>query len=476
MSSVSSTGTITSLGTGSGLDLENLLTNLVDAQKEPQETLIKNKTDSVNAKISALGSLQSQLSDFQSSLSSLKSDTSFNVKTATSSNTASFTATATKYADNSSYQIEVVQLAQANKVTSGTFSSSSAAIGTGTLTIGVGNASFDVDIDSSNNTVSGIVDAINSASGNSGVKASMLTVSDGNGGTQTRLVLTATTTGASSQISVSVADSDGNNTDNSGLSQLYYLKSDTTNSRFTETYAAQDAKITVDGYTATSSTNTFSNTIKGLTITATAPTSSAGTLKVSTDSSSVKSSIEDFVSSYNELIKSFKTNAGYDSSTQTAAALYGDGIVSLMQTRVRQTVSGDVSNGTNGIDNLASIGITTNSDGTLSIDDTKLSNALENNYDDVATLFSGSDGIAAKLDTSIKSFLQSGGTIDTQQTTLNKQLSALEDQTTRLNERMDKFEAMYRAKFSALDTLISSLNSTSDYLTEQFAAMSSSED
>lgn len=469
---------ITSLGSGSNLDLESLLTQMVTAEKQAPQALITNRKSLATATISALGSVKSKLSALQTAMAKLKDTSFFAGKTATSSNTDAFTVTADKSADAGSYDISVVNLAKANKIASGNFTDAGATVGSGTLTIGVGGSTFDVAITAgSNDTLAGIRDAINNAAGNTGVKASILTVSDGAGGTASKLVLTANDTGASSQISITVADADGNDTDGTGLSQLYYEKGSATPSLFTEVNAALDATITVDGFTATSSTNQFKDVIAGVTITvvkgATDPLDPpSGTLSVATDTASIKSAISSFVTAYNDYAKTLKTlvTPSTDATDTSSGALSGDSSLLSIRSQLKQIIASPVDGAPSDFSTLAFLGISTNLDGTLSIDDTKLTNALSSRPDDVKTLFAGTNGIAGKFDSLITNLTGGGGLFQTRTDSLNNQLRALDDQQTRLDARIESYTKRYRAQFTALDSLVSQLNSTGSFLTTQLDA------
>jgi len=466
---------ITSLGSGSNLDLEKLLGQLVDAEKTPQQTLIDNTKALTTATVSALGSLKSKLSAFNDAQAKLKDPTFFTGKTATSADTTLFTVTATGAAAAGSYNIGVINLAQANKIASGNFASAATTVGNGTLTIGVGSSTFNVTVTAGvNDTLSGIRDSINNATTNTGVKASILTVSDGGTGTVSKLVLTANSTGTSSQISVAVTDGDGTNTDNAGLSQLYYLKSDA-GSQQSEVNAAKDAKITVDGFAATSATNQFAGVIEGVTITAVkGPTDPLATppsaaLTVSADKATAQTAIQAFVTAYNDLAKTFSSLTTYNKDT-SAGGLSGDSSLLTIRSKLKQIIADPVTGAPADLKSLAFLGIGTNKDGTLSVDNTKLSNALTNRLDDVAKLFSGSNGVSGKLDALLSDLTSSSGIFQTRQNTLNDQLRKLDDQQSALDARIESFTNRYRAQFTALDTLVNQLNSTGSFLTQQLDA------
>lgn len=477
--------TTSALGSGSGLDLTSLLSQMITSEKQPQIDLITQKTTKVSTTISALGALKSAASSFQTALADLKDPKFFNSHTATSGDTSMFSVTAEGTADAGSYSISVLNLASANKIASGSFANPDAEVGTGKLSIGVGDETFDVDITSDNNSLADIRDAINNAPNNTGVKASLLTISDGAGGTATKLVLTAKDTGAKSQISISAADDDGNNTDGSGLSQLYYSKSDEANSHFSEVKPALDAQITIDGFAATSSTNEFKDSITGVTITALKPITdsdknpTSADLNVAVDTNSIKTAIQKFVTAYNAYAGTYNMMTSYTpaSGTTTAATagpLLGNSSASLLNNRMRQGLTSTVADAAPNFNSLASVGITTKADGTLEIDDAKLSKALSGNMDDVAKLFSGDNGVAGRLDKQLSDALSSTGLFQNTQNTLQSQLDDLQKQATDLDTRMAAKEASYRAQFTALDTLVAQLKQTGSFLTQQLSSMNSS--
>jgi flagellar hook-associated protein 2 len=469
---------ISSLGSGSNLDLSSLLDKLVAAEKQAPQDLITSKTKLANATVSAVGTLKSKLSALQDSISKLKDASFYTNKAGTSSDTSVFKVDADTDADAGSYTIGVVNLAQANKIASGNFTDSTTSVGTGTLTIGVGGATFDIAVTAGvNDTVAGIRDAINNASNNTGVKASLLTI-DNNGTPATKLVLTATKTGATSQISVSTVDDDTNNTDNAGLSQLYYSVGDASNSHFSEVNKALDAKITVDGFAATSSTNVFDSVINGVTITAvkgaTNPADSStiptATLSVAADKSAIQSAVDGFVKAYNDVAATFTALTVYDPDTQTGGALSADTSILAISNKLKQIIGEPVSGLPTDLNSLAFLGISTNKDGTLSVDDTKLGNVVNSRFDDVKNLLSGLQGTAGKLDSYISNVVGGGGVLQTRTDTLNDQLRSLGDQQTALDQHIADFTKRYTAQFTALDTLVSQLNSTGDFLTQQLDA------
>lgn len=460
---------ITAAGMGSGLDIEDIISKLTQAEKVPtQQRLLLRETE-IQAEISAFGSLKGSLSDFRKSLANLTSLQNIAARSATSSNPESFTVSGSSSASVGTSQIEVVNLASAHKmVSSATFASPSAAVGAGTLEISLGSSSFSVDIvGGQNNTLAGIRDAINSSTENPGVTASILTVSDGAGGTVSRLVLSSDDTGAANNITVSVSgDSDGDDTDNVGLSAFL-------NANMEEKSVGADARIMVDGYEVLSSSNVFDNAIQGVTITALKENPGVNeTLNVAIDKTAIKTNLTTFVESFNALIQTLDYLTKYDPEKNEAGLLTGDSTARHIENSLRRTMTSAVEELAGSYDSLASIGITTQRDGLLGIDSTKLEKALSSNFDGVAELFGGEHGIGKKLDSALDGMLKTGGLIHSRNETYTAQIKKIDEQKERLDMRMASLEQRLRAQYSAMDMLVATLNSTGDYIKQQMDSIS----
>ncbi|NPU94064.1 MAG: flagellar filament capping protein FliD [Gammaproteobacteria bacterium] len=461
--------TITAAGTGSGIDVENIITKLTEAERTPTEQRLLLRETNIQAEISAFGSLKSALSDFRKSLTNLSSLQALAARSATSSNPESFTVSADNTASVGSSQIEIVNLASAHKmVSTANFAGPTTAVGAGSMTISLGSTSFDVEIvGGQNNTLAGIRDAINNATGNTGITASILTVSNGVGGTQSKLVLSADDTGAANTISVAVTgDSDGNDTDNVGLSAFL-------NANMEQKSTAADALVRIDGFDVTSSTNVFKNAIQGVTLTAVKANPTVNeTLTVGINKTAIKENLALFVENFNALSETLKFLTKYDPETQEAGLLTGDSTVRSIETQLRRTISNVVEGLDSNFSSLASLGITTQRDGTLKLDSTKLDSALTTNFDDVANLLGGEDGIAKKLDSTLNNFLKTGGLISTRNETFLKQLKDIDSQRERLEMRMTSYEERLRAQYAAMDAIVANLNSTGDYVAQQMESIS----
>lgn len=443
---------------GSVIDVSSLVSQLVAATQAPQESLIQNQTQQVTAQMSALGQLKTALSTFQSSLSAIDTPSAFGSLSATSSNTAAFTATTSSSAALGSYNVSVSQLATAQQlVSSSAYSSSTSSIGTGTLQFSLGGSNFSVTVNSSNDTLSGLAASINSATGNPGIGASVVTGTNG-----AHLVLTSSLTGASNTIAVSETDTGG------GLSALTYSAGGT---NYTQQSAAQDAAFSVAGISYTSASNTVSNALSGVTLNLLGTTSTPATLTVSEATNTIESNVQKFVSAYNALQKSLSTLGGYNSTTNTAGPLMGNATLTSAQSQISAALYGMVDTGSSTYTSLASIGITANSDGSLSLNSTQLSAALDSNFTAVSNLFSGSGGVASSLNTVLTNELSNNGPVDSASKALVSQNNALTQKSNKLSQQMSALKASLTQQYSALNAMLSQMKSTSSYLTQAFSSL-----
>ena len=461
---------ITAAGTGSGLDIETIIETLTEAERVPTETRLATREVEIEADITAYGSLKSALSDFQAAFSGLSSLKDLAARSATTTNEETFTATASSGAAVGSTNIQVTQLSSNHKLVSKSdFTDPNAAVGAGTMTLSLGGVGFNVEIvGGQNNTLAGIRDAIIYAADNPGITASLLTVSDGGTGTVSKLVLTADESGQSNAISVTVSgDSDGNDSDNSGLSSFVFTDAD--NGNMAEKNQALDASLLIDGeYEVFSPNNTFDGVMEGVTINALAADPGVDeTLNIGLDKTAINERLTEFVEAFNVLSDTMDFLTDYDVDTQEAGLLTGDFAARTIETQIRRTISGVVEGANSAFNTLASIGITTQKDGSLELDSQKLSSALNANFDDVADLLAGEDGIAKKLDDKLETFLRSDGILSSRNTTLKAQLDEIEEQRDKLNLRISSFEERIRAQYTNLDIVVGQLQSTGDFVTQQ---------
>jgi flagellar hook-associated protein 2 len=450
---------IISTGIGSGLDIAGLVQQLVAAEAKPVETRIGQQEARTQAKLSAFGSLKSALSEFRDKLDVMKDLQSFLARKGSSGNEEVFGVSVSQSAVAARYSVEVVQLAQAQKLTSGAYANSDAVVGTGALTVTLGGSSFSVDITDENSTLAGIRDAINSAGDNPGIAATIVNAEAGS-----YLILSADESGSAYTMTVTQADGDG------GLSGLEYDPQNGLSS-LTEASPAQDAVVRIDGFDVVSAGNTVSGAIDGVTINLLqAAEGETFELKVENDEDAVRQTITGFVESYNRLIDTFGKLTAFDATSKVGGPLLGDATVRGMREQLRREFSGVVQSVELPFSTLREVGIETQLDGKLKIVDADLSKALADDFTRLGQLFSNpQDGFATRLFGVVDGLLASDGVIDARTTGLNGQIERFNDQREALGERLTSLETRLLRQFNALDNLVGQLSVTSNFLTEQLA-------
>lgn len=385
---------LSSPGLGSGLDINSIVTSLVNAEIQPQLTSLNTKEMDIQAKLSGLGQIKSALSSFQSGLSSIGTLDSFQAMTATLSQPGIIEVTANNEAVAGNYQVEVNQLAKRHNLASASFSSQNETIGNGTLTIEFGTynetqtaftlnpdkPSQNISISNTANSLVEIMEVINSA--DVGVSASIVKDESGS-----RLLLSSDQTGAAHALKITVTDDDGNNTDNSGLSQLLFDPA-SGNSNLNQTVSAQNSEVLINGLTVTHHDNRLSDNITGLTIDL--RQSAPGEIidvDITQDKSTAKSKIQIFISQYNEVISTINNLTAYDPETQTGELFLGDASIRSLKNQLTNILYTPIENASNHFSMIAELGVTTGSNGLLQINHTKLDNALDEHFEEVGRLF-----------------------------------------------------------------------------------------
>jgi flagellar hook-associated protein 2 len=445
-------------GVGSGLDINSLVSQLVSAENASRSAPILRRETAATTKISALGTLKGALGAFKGALTPLRNLDVFSARKATSADTTRFTATASAAAAAGSYDIEVLNLASAHRLASNPYlDGADAEIGYGSLAITVGEDSFDVEIPQDANTLEDIRDAINNASDNTGVQATLLNGTEG-----TRLILTSRKTGAEHAIKVVASGGDG------GLAALNYDPAGTMN--LIQKDEAQDALVNISGFPVSSSTNTIGDAVEGVTINLLkAEVGVKTSLNISFDTASVTTRIQTFVTEYNNMQAAIAKLGSYDAASKTAGPLLGDSLLRSIDQDMRRGLTNPVTGLTGEYSVLASVGITTTATGALELDTAKLQKALDTDPDAVAQLFGSGNGVAARLYAQVDARLASGSDLDARNTSLKRDLERVADDKEALALRMEQVEARYRKQFTALDSLLSQLQTTSSYLAQQLA-------
>ena len=452
----SSIGTITSAGVGSGLDVESIITKLMAVERAPL-TALQGRETTYNGQISALGQIKSDLSALQTAVQAFSTTSKAYSYKASVADTTVASATAATGAVAGTYSLEVKQLAASEKLMSA--ANASAASG-GTLTIDVGSvsgstftASSSVNVTvGSGATLSDLASAINSA--NAGVSATVI-----HGASGDQLVVTSQTSGTAGRIRIT----------SSNLTAFTYDPTAGSNA-MTEKTAGQNASVFVDGVQiANTGSNVVTNAVTGLTINLLSTNEGdPTTITVSNDSSALESKLNSFVTAYNNLASLVKGLTGYDSTTKNAGALNGDMTITQIMNDLRNAIFTTPASASSSYQTLSSLGLQFQTDGTLKLDTSTLETAMSSDFASVAATV-GAYGDA--LNTTLDNALDVSGPIASDTNGINNMISSLKDREDQLNVQLTAIEARYRAQFTALDTLMSQMQTTSSYLTQQLTAL-----
>lgn len=456
--------TISSLGVGSGLDLNGLLDELEAAERMKLEPIVQQQ-EKHQTTISAYGQLEGALSGLQVSTAALSDPATFEA-VSSEVNGDSVQAAASADAVPGRYQVEVEQLAQASSVATERVDDATESLGAGTLSFTLGNGeTLDIQIAAEESSLEDIRDAINAE--NAGVTASI--IHDGQG---YRLSLVSSETGTDAAVTGIQVSGD--------LSQN--LEMDATqdeNGAFLEggTYvAARNALLTVNGVAITSQSNMVEGAIQGVTLSLEEVGSSTVTVQQDTDVA--KQAIVAFVDSYNALratighLTSFDASDSDEEGGSTGGALLGDSTLRSIESQLRSVMNSGVEG--DGYNWLFEVGISLNLDGTLNLDEAKLDEAIANDLDGVQAFFVGDGenlGLAQQLDATLDRILADEGTLDSAVTELESQIERLDQRYIRTEQQIERAMERYRAQFVQLDLMVAQMNQTSQYLTEQFDMM-----
>ncbi len=454
--------TVTSAGAGSGLDLESVISASVAAKKAQLQTPITTKKTNTQITLTGLGQLKSAISTFRTSLDALSATGAFNkrsVNITQDTDDPVLKIETNDGASNGDYNITVDKLATTSKV-EGTFASSTTALITedGTLTFKAGDEEFTVDV-KAGDTLEQVRKRINNNGDNFGLTANIVNTSDG----KAKLILDSGVSGAGNDLSIT------------GSTTALTDKFSTTGSNMTQTQAAGSAQITVDGNILTSETNTFEDTIAGLDVTVlrtsdkdTDGNAKSNRVKVTTDTSAITKLVQNFIDSYNTLntkmteLGKRNTISGGESQDD-GGALAGDSTPRIVRNLMTNAITIPSTNSTV-YSTIFQLGIKMDNDGVLSLDSDKFKDALADNYEQVVSVFGGSEGVAGQLSASLKEYTKTGGLLSMRQDQLNTELNYWGQKEADTTTQMEKYEASLRAKYASLDTLLAQMNSSASYL------------
>ena len=446
---------ITSAGAGSGIDLESVISASVAARKAQLQQPITIKQNSTNITLSGIGQLKSSLSAFTDILDTLSKPGAFNKRAIniTQNKDDPVLAVESKSGtSNGQYNITVNKLATTSRQ-EGIFDSSTAVLATqdGQLTFKAGDKEFTVDV-KAGDTLQTIRKRINNDGDNFGLSANIVNTADG----KAKLVIDSGVSGDGKDLVIS-----GSTTE---------LQNEFTN-KMAQTQQASSAEILVDGNELKSDTNVFDDVIQDLKITVLrlSDTDSNGDLKsnkvdITTDKTSVQETVQKFIDGYNAL-QSKLTSLGKRNSIvggvsqDDGGALAGDSTTRAISNFMSNLITTPSDTSTI-YSTIFEMGIKMDNKGQLSLDKEKFGEVVDKNFDQVAGLFGGENGLAAKLTTGLKEYTKTGGLLAQRTDTLNADLRSLSQKQATTNEQLVKYEAALRAQYGSLDALLVKMNNS----------------
>lgn len=446
-------------GLATGLDTSSIVEQLMNIERTPITRLEADKTW-LNNRLSAFTELDTKLKSFADAIKNLNYRETLLKRSVTQSSEEFLSATVSREAlPGTKYQVEVVSLAQVQKsVSKGVASDTASSFGTGTLHLKVDGETHDIEITTVNNSLRGIMQAINDA----GLGISAAIINDGStnedgSSTPYRLMLTGENVGKTFFLDTSRL-SEGANTLDLG----------------TPIQAATQAHIRVDTLDIYSDTNTLTDAIPGVTLDLLkAETGKTTSLSISVDTSSIKSAIEDFATGYNGVI-SFITSQSVING-EGGGVLGGDSGINSIKRHLQNMLIQPFKN--SGVfTSFSQLGLETQKDGTIEVNDTTLTAAINNNLDSVASLLAGENG-AEGLATQFKNYLYSmtnsgSGMLQGRKQSINNNIERIDNQITKMEARLEQRQKTLESQFSAMETLVSGLNAQSTYLTQQMTMLS----
>jgi flagellar hook-associated protein 2 len=437
---------IGSLTSGSGIDVQGTVDQLMSLQRAPLTQMQRQQTNLASETL-ALTDIQTKLQSLENVVQSLGDYTgSLAARSAMSSQSSAISATATSAAVISQHQISVDHMASRSSWYSKPLSASTS-LSAGSFTLQLGSKPTVTVNVSTSDSLQTVAHNINAK--NAGITANV--ISDANG---SRLTLISNDTGTSNEIAVSA--------DSVGLG-------------FQESSVARNASLTVDGVQIDSASNTISTVIPGVTLSLTGSTIGTATLTVAADSSQAEQAVNSFVSSYNSAIRAISAQFTYDPTSKTAGPLSGDSSLRTIQETLLGSLSYSMSNN-NGIASLVSLGVNMQDDGTLSVDSGKLESALASNYSAVQNFFQSTtpQGFSQILNTTLKGMLDSSsGAVTVDLKGITDTNTSLQNQIDDMNVRLDTEEQSLLLQFEQVDALLRSYPTTMDQISAVLASLPS---
>jgi flagellar hook-associated protein 2 len=449
------------INASSNIDVRGLVNQLMTLERRPLNQL-QSRESQLQSRLSAFGRVQGALSSLETSLETLRRDSTFSAGKASVSGEGVAAATSGSAAAGR-YSIAISQLARSQTMASAPFANATTSIGSGNVTLRSADGSTVLGTvaigDSGTGTLTELRDEINAL--DIGVRASLV-----NDGGATRIALVSRDSGAANGFTVST---------DAGLSGL----------ALSTTQTAQNAQYSFNGLALSSASNTIENVVDGLTITLTKapPAGSApGTtvdaeVSVERDPEGIRNRVADFVKAYNDVEKLVDDLTRYNTDTRTGAVLNGESTVRQIQQRLRSMVTESRTGASGELTRLSEVGITLDRDGTMKLDEARLTEAVTGGASAVAKLFTQStgaadtQGFAVRLGELVSGMADADGLLASRQDGLRSSVRSLGQQKERIEARLAQTEQRLLREYAKLDALLSSRQNQSSGLASALAGV-----
>jgi len=451
---------VNALGAGAGFDSKAIVEALVEAERAPQQSSLDRLISRSETRVSAFGIVKSTLELVRDQFRKLNDVSDLNAFSTQSSDSTMLSASASASASAGTYTVAVSQLANRDTYTFDGFNSETDSLNNGeTLTVTVTKGGVSTDLTISAPTLTNIVETINDS--DLGLTANVIDTGQSSG----RYVLSVSSeTGSDNAFSISSAVMTGQ----------------------VQQATAQNASLTVNGVSITSSSNTVSSALAGVTLDLKG-TFAAEAITVTRDTSGVKAEIETLVEVYNEAQAIFNSlRNGSDPNDELVGSLATDTIFRSIQSSFRNTFSSISSTPSGDISYWADLGVSVQRDGTLAVDEDRLDSALASSFDDVMTALTADTesqtdigtadrGLAGDMSAMIRDLTKANGSISNAINSANTSLSDYEERLVQLDARMERIKERYTQQFAAMQQIVDGFNATGEYLKNNLAALNSND-
>jgi flagellar hook-associated protein 2 len=444
---------------GTVIQVQSIVSQLMQIEQLPASKL-DSKIATAQAKVTAYGNLKSRFSTLESAAwaLSLKSSVDTAAFKATSTDEGAVKVTASGASGASTHSITVSSLAQNHAIATKEFANATDGLVTGDFDLSINGVTKKISL--TNASLNDVASAINGSG--AAAKASVIYGTSGY-----RLVVSSNDSGAKNALSLSLSAAQSGVP--SGDADFAFGGGGS----MVQTVAATDANLVVDGVAVSRSSNVISDVVQGATLSLQKTTTSPATINVARDSAGVKEKLQKLVDAYNDLGSYIKLKA--PTGPDTKGDLKGETSINNMMSSLRQTLT--ESYGPVGMQQLSSIGVSFQKDGTLKLDSEILTKAVNERYDDVTTLLTagvgGKPGVMKAISTKVKDMISTDGALGSRTDGLNNSIRNFKNERIEWDGKLVGIEKRLLAQYSRLDASLAKMQSSLSGMSSLFNTNSS---